>query len=195
MKRRSATSSDRDQSTMNRTKARFKLTILSGEDGLEDGNCKSMQSAHVTRRVCFKRAQAYLSEKHLSEDASDRPDVDRMVVLLPREHDLGRSVVPRGNVTRHLGVWDIATGGKGQRELTAENGPGKQERKHGWEAYPEFERDRNRKSKRHGKEEEQRQLDRLDFFERPGGLRSHLEVAVLVDENVGRLEISVDDPG
>ena len=104
MKRRSATSSDRDQSTMNRTKARFKLTILSGEDGLEDGNCKSMQSAHVTRRVCFKRAQAYLSEKHLSEDASDRPDVDRMVVLLPREHDLGRSVVPGRDVTGHLRV-------------------------------------------------------------------------------------------
>lgn len=56
------------------------------------------------------------------------------VVLLPREHDLGRAVVPRRDVTRHLWVCE-----PGQAKV------------------------------------------------------ANLEIAVLVDEDVGRLEIPVDD--
>ena len=58
------------------------------------------------------------------------------IVLLPREHDLRRAIVPRRDVTRHLRVLQ-------PRE-------------------PEI---------------------------------ADLEVAVLVDENVGRLEVAVDDAG
>ena len=45
-----------------------------------------------------------LALKHLREDAPRTPDIDLHVVLLPREHDLGCSVVSRGNVSGHLGV-------------------------------------------------------------------------------------------
>jgi hypothetical protein len=47
-----------------------------------------------------------LALEHLREDAADGPDVDRDVVLLPREHDLRRAVVPRRDVARHLWVLD-----------------------------------------------------------------------------------------
>lgn len=56
--------------------------------------------------------------------------------FLPREHDLGRAVVPRRNVTRHLGVLDA------------------------------------------------RQAEVAD-----------LEIAILVDEDVAGLQVSVDDTG
>ena len=42
--------------------------------------------------------------KHLREDAPSAPDIHLHIVLLPGEHDLGGSVVPRGDVASHLGV-------------------------------------------------------------------------------------------
>ena len=45
-----------------------------------------------------------LALEHLSEDASRTPNVHLDVVLLPREHNLGRAVVTGRDVTRHLGV-------------------------------------------------------------------------------------------
>ena len=45
-----------------------------------------------------------LALQHFREDAACAPDVHFDVVLLPREHDLGCSVVSRGDVARHLRV-------------------------------------------------------------------------------------------
>jgi hypothetical protein len=45
-----------------------------------------------------------LALEHLRENASCTPNVHLDVVLLPREHNLGRAVVTGRNVTRHLGV-------------------------------------------------------------------------------------------
>lgn len=47
-----------------------------------------------------------LALEHFCEDAAGAPDINLNVVLLPREHDLGGTVVPRGNVSGHLGVLD-----------------------------------------------------------------------------------------
>lgn len=44
--------------------------------------------------------------QHLRKDASRTPDVDLDIVLLPRQHDLGRTVVARRDVARHLRVLD-----------------------------------------------------------------------------------------
>jgi hypothetical protein len=45
-----------------------------------------------------------LALEHLCENAARAPDVDLDVVLLPREHDLGCSVVSCRDVSGHLGV-------------------------------------------------------------------------------------------
>lgn len=45
-----------------------------------------------------------LSLQHLGKDASCTPDVHLHIVLLPCEHDLRRTVVSGGDVTRHLRV-------------------------------------------------------------------------------------------
>lgn len=58
----------------------WERTVLSGEDGL--------------------------AENHLCQNAPNRPNVDRVVILLPREHNLRRPVVPRRDVTCHLGILD-----------------------------------------------------------------------------------------
>ncbi len=47
-----------------------------------------------------------LALQHLSKDTSGGPDVDLHIVLLPGEHNLRRSVVPRRNITGHLWVLD-----------------------------------------------------------------------------------------
>lgn len=47
-----------------------------------------------------------LALEHLGKDAAGAPNVHLDVVLLPREHDLGRAVVPGRHVARHLGVLD-----------------------------------------------------------------------------------------
>lgn len=78
----------------------------------------------------------WLPLQHLGKDAARAPDIDLDVVLLPRQHDLGRAVVARRDVARHLRVLDA-------RE-------------------PEV---------------------------------ADLEVAVLVDEDVGGLEVAVHDAG
>jgi hypothetical protein len=77
-----------------------------------------------------------LALEHLGEDAACAPDVHLDVVLLPREHDLGRSVVSRRDIAGHLRVLDTC------------------------------------KAK-----------------------VANLQVAVLVDENVGGFEVTVDNAG
>lgn len=46
------------------------------------------------------------TSQHLGEDAPRTPDIDLDVVLLPCQHDLGGTVVPRRDVAGHLGVLD-----------------------------------------------------------------------------------------
>lgn len=75
-----------------------------------------------------------LSLDHFCENAACRPDVDLDVVVLPGKHNFRRTIVSRGDVTRHLRVLD-----PGQPEIA-------------------------------------------DF-----------EIAVLVNENVAGLEVTVDD--
>ncbi len=53
--------------------------------------------------VVFAREQ-WLPLEHLGEDASRAPYVHLHIILLPCEHDLGRSVVSRRNVACHLRV-------------------------------------------------------------------------------------------
>lgn len=47
-----------------------------------------------------------LALEHFGEDTSCAPNIDLYVVLLPREHNLWRSVVPGGNIAGHLGILD-----------------------------------------------------------------------------------------
>ncbi len=62
--------------------------------------------------MIFAREQGFAFQ-HLGEDASRAPDVDLHVVLLPREHNLRRAIVPRRDVSRHLRVLDA-----GEAEIT-----------------------------------------------------------------------------
>ena len=55
--------------------------------------------------VILPREQG-LALQHLREDASCTPDINFDIVLLPCEHDLGRSVVSRGDISGHLGILD-----------------------------------------------------------------------------------------
>lgn len=77
-----------------------------------------------------------LALEHLGKDAGGAPDVHLDVVFLPCEHDLGRPVIPRRDVARHLRVLD-------PREAKVAN----------------------------------------------------LQVAVLVDQDIARFEVSVDNAG
>lgn len=77
-----------------------------------------------------------LALEHLGENASCTPDINLNIVLLPCEHDLGRSVVSGGHVAGHLRVLDT-----GETEI------------------------------------------------------ANLQIAVLVDENVGGLKVTVDNTG
>ncbi len=45
-----------------------------------------------------------LALEHLGEDATGTPDVDLDVILLPGEHDLGCTIVPRRDVAGHLRI-------------------------------------------------------------------------------------------
>lgn len=47
-----------------------------------------------------------LALQHLGKDAAGTPDIDLNVVLLPREHDLGRSIISGRDITRHLRILD-----------------------------------------------------------------------------------------
>jgi hypothetical protein len=47
--------------------------------------------------------EQWLSLKHFCDDTTDTPDIDRNVIFLPGYHDLWRTVVPGGDVSRHLG--------------------------------------------------------------------------------------------
>jgi len=47
-----------------------------------------------------------LALQHLGEDATSTPDVHLDIVFLPREHDLGRPVVSRRDISCHLWVLD-----------------------------------------------------------------------------------------
>lgn len=42
-----------------------------------------------------------LAAKHLGQNAAHRPDIDRLGVLLKRQHDLGSTVPTGGHVFRH----------------------------------------------------------------------------------------------
>jgi hypothetical protein len=62
---------------------------------------KSSQQKQKGQLTVLPREQR-LPDQHLRQNTSNTPDIDRMVVLLPREHDLGRSVVSSGDVASHL---------------------------------------------------------------------------------------------
>lgn len=55
--------------------------------------------------VIFAGKQRFAFQ-HLGEYASGAPDIDLDVVLLPCEHNLRRTVVPRRHVSRHLRILD-----------------------------------------------------------------------------------------
>lgn len=44
--------------------------------------------------------------QHLREDTSRAPNINLNIILLPRQHDLGRAIVARRHVSRHLRVLD-----------------------------------------------------------------------------------------
>jgi len=45
-----------------------------------------------------------LALNHLGKDAPSAPDIDLNIVLLPGEHNLRSTVIPRRHVTRHLRI-------------------------------------------------------------------------------------------
>lgn len=45
-----------------------------------------------------------LALEHFCENAASTPDIDLHIVLLPREHDLGCSVVARRDISSHLRI-------------------------------------------------------------------------------------------
>lgn len=53
--------------------------------------------------MIFSREQG-LPFQHLGEDAAGAPNIDLDIVLLPREHDLGRPVISRRDIAGHLRV-------------------------------------------------------------------------------------------
>lgn len=53
--------------------------------------------------MIFARKQRFALQ-HLGEYASRAPNVNLYIVLLPREHNLRRTIVPRGNISRHLRI-------------------------------------------------------------------------------------------
>ena len=53
----------------------------------------------------FSREEWFPFE-HLCENAPCAPDIDCDIVLLPCEHDFGRSVISRGDISRHLRILD-----------------------------------------------------------------------------------------
>jgi hypothetical protein len=111
-------------------------TVLAREEGLALEHLAQDAAHGPIRRQSESSAQSIPRARQLPPHGRDAPHVDRLVVLLPREHDLGRPVVARRDVARHLRVLE----------------PGE----------PKV---------------------------------AELEVAVFVDENVGRLEVAVDDAG
>lgn len=55
--------------------------------------------------MIFPRKQGFALQ-HLRKYTSRTPDVHLNIVLLPREHDLRRTIVSRRNISRHLRVLD-----------------------------------------------------------------------------------------
>jgi hypothetical protein len=114
------------------------LAYIFTSDGVDDIVRRRPQQLGDNRElvdVVLAREEG-LSVEHLGKDAPGAPDVHLHVVLLPREHDLRCPIVPRRDVSRHLGILQA-----GEPEV------------------------------------------------------ADLEVAILVDEDVARLEIAVDDAG
>jgi len=48
--------------------------------------------------------EQWLALEHFCKDAARAPNVNLHVVFLPSEHNLGRSVVSSGDVSRHLRI-------------------------------------------------------------------------------------------
>ena len=57
--------------------------------------------------MIFSREQ-WFSFQHLCKYAPSTPNINLDVVLLPREHDFGSSVISRRNIAGHLGVLDTS---------------------------------------------------------------------------------------
>lgn len=75
-------------------------------DGLDDIVWRSSEELGNDRElvhVVFSGEQ-WLALQHLCKDAACAPDIHLHVVLLPCKHDFGGSVVPRGDIARHLRI-------------------------------------------------------------------------------------------
>ena len=60
--------------------------------------------SHYKALLTVLSREKRLALKHFGKDASRAPDIDGDVVLLPCEHDLRRSIVPRRDITGHLRI-------------------------------------------------------------------------------------------
>lgn len=75
-------------------------------DGLDDLVRRGSQQLRDDRElidVIFPGEQRFPLQ-HLREYASCAPDVYLHVVLLPRKHDFGCTVIPRRDISRHLRI-------------------------------------------------------------------------------------------
>jgi hypothetical protein len=79
------------------------VLTANGLDNIIWGRAKKLRDDGELIHVVLAREQG-LALEHLCENASRTPDVYLHVVLLPCEHNLGRSVVSGGNVSGHLRV-------------------------------------------------------------------------------------------
>jgi hypothetical protein len=85
------------------TEVQTHVLTANGLDNIIWGSSEELGNDGELVHVVFSGEQR-LALEHLSENASCTPDVHLDVVLLPREHNLGRTVVTGRDVTRHLGV-------------------------------------------------------------------------------------------
>ena len=80
----------------------YVLTAYSLNDVVR-GRTKQFRDDGELIDMVFSREERFALE-HFSEDASCAPNIDFDVIFLPREHDLGSSIVSRRDVTGHLRI-------------------------------------------------------------------------------------------
>jgi hypothetical protein len=82
------------------------ITDVFAADGLDHVIWRSTQELGNDRELVdmVLSGEQWLSFQHFGEDAARTPDVHLHIVLLPSEHDLGRTVVSCGDISGHLRI-------------------------------------------------------------------------------------------
>lgn len=84
------------------------MTYVFTGDGLDDILWRCAKQLRDDRKLVdmVLPREEWLPLEHLGEDTSCTPDIDRDIVFLPCEHDLGGTVVPCRDISCHLRILD-----------------------------------------------------------------------------------------